>query len=80
MAWATKTQTGTKHKTDCHRVFNHYDNTCARCIELRNGAQARAGWGDAKREQERKTLAAITAHFTNHETKGCGPVCTAFEH
>lgn len=38
------TQIKTAHKEDCKRVFKKYDQECARCQELSNGAPARAAW------------------------------------
>lgn len=88
MSWATKVQTGTRHSVTCSRAFAHRDPTCPRCKELANGAAPRAGWSDAKRQQEARDRLAIWNHFnvrdergeTGHErntrTNGCD---TAFE-
>lgn len=68
----------TKHSMNCTRVFNRYDLTCRRCQELANGQPARAGWNDAKRQQEARQIAAIRAHDFMACTKQYG-VCTHFE-
>lgn len=68
----------TKHKPECERVFNRYDLTCDRCVELNAGAKARPGWSDNKRREERQTLAAIRAH----DFRACeraNVVCTHFD-
>jgi hypothetical protein len=67
-----------KHKSDCKRVFNRYDATCPRCVELIAGAKPREGWGDRQRENDRRTLEAIRKHnFT--ECARVNGVCTHFE-
>lgn len=64
----------TIHKTDCGRAFKNYDKTCARCLELMNGAKPREGWGDWKRKEEMRQIQAIR----NHDCKrsNCNVVCT----
>lgn len=71
------TATTTRHKADCARVFNRYDMTCDRCVELRMGFGARRGWGDLNRENAARRIAEIRAHRCSPET--CGPVCTRFD-
>ena len=66
--------TKTNHKPECARVFNRYDLSCARCLELKGGAKARAGWGDWKREQEARQLRWIKAH--DCKASRCMVVCT----
>jgi len=65
----------TKHKEHCQRVFKRYDLTCARCLELADGA--------SPREWRHQVLNAadvsdIHAHFTSdrHTSGGCGIACT----
>ena len=69
--------TTTKHTVECSRVFGRYDLTCDRCIELRVGFGARAGWGARNRQHEAQRLADIRAHRCSPKT--CGPVCTRFD-
>ena len=68
------TTTKTKHSTNCHRAWSHYDATCPRCRELSVGAPARKGWGFRRQENERRFLADLKAH--DCVKAGCGPVCT----
>ena len=72
MAW--KIQEGTKHSFNCERVFKNYDLKCPRCIELKNGGIARKGWGDWKKEHEKRHILAIR----NHDCKlsNCNVICT----
>ncbi len=39
------TETTTKHRHNCTRVFDRYDPMCPRCDELKAGFPARRGWG-----------------------------------
>lgn len=76
-------QTGTKHREDCKRVFKAYDMGCARCVELSNGAEARAGWNDSKNRADAIRSANIDKHFINHN-QTCdyakrGVPCVAFD-
>lgn len=67
----------TAHKANCKRVFKNYDRTCARCLELANGAAPREGWNNAKDRAYQQFKRALDAH--NCLTANCGPVCTAFD-
>ena len=70
------------HKEDCKRVFKNYDKDCPRCQELMNGSPAREGWGRIKKEQEARTLKAISEHYRSYYPNGnkCGNiVCTCFD-
>lgn len=68
----------TQHKTECKRVFKHYDLSCPRCQELQAGQPARAGWNDFTRRQDAIRLEAIRTH----DYAACAAkniVCTCFE-
>jgi hypothetical protein len=69
----------TKHKVDCGRVFKRYDMTCPRCVELSQGAQARAGWNDLAKSHEAMRIEAIRSHdFAACARKHI--VCTCFDY
>ena len=62
----------TKHN---HKVvYGRRVKGCPRCAELDAGAAPVKGWGQFKKEQERRFLEDLK----NHDCKkaGCGPVCT----
>jgi len=63
-----------EHSPTCARVFKRYDPSCARCQELSQGAPAREGWGQLKREAEAREARWLREH--NCQTAHCGPVCT----
>ena len=76
-------QDGTKHATDCGRVFNRYDAACPRCQELKAGAAPRQGWQgpyfSEKAHREAMWKRGLDEHFAPNgpHAKGlCGPVCT----
>jgi len=67
--------------------FGRKDPKCPRCVELINGAPARAGWQKSyfqqKNQAEAQTLKAIADHFRNHDAT-CpyvlgGVPCVAFD-
>lgn len=74
-----------KHSNDCKRVFGRYDMNCPRCVELSQGAPARAGWSDFRRQQDAIRERAIAAHFApggrydQLKAKGLEFTDTAFE-
>ena len=73
---AAPQQTETRHAFDCSRAFGIYDATCPRCVELKNGAPARKGWGHRSRRAYQE--AARVDSIRRHDCKAsqCGPVCT----
>lgn len=72
MAW--KTQTGTRHSSDCKMAFGRKDPNCPRCRELLRGDAPRDGYGSAQRRLD----ADFSRRLREHDCKqsGCGPVCT----
>lgn len=59
---------------------------CPRCDALRNGAEAKTGWGNrsaaVQAHNDRIDALRRAAHFAPggpHATGQCGPVCTAFD-
>ena len=77
----------TKHRSNCRRVFNRYDDHCPRCQELVTGSAPRTGWQAAyyraKARNQATERVAIAAHFApggRHQRGQCGPVCTAFNY
>ena len=75
MAWTKSTTT--KH-TCGGPSFGRLTAGCPRCDELLAGAEPVKWASTSKREQERRQLAEIEAHFASerHLSGGCGPVCT----
>ncbi len=64
------------HNDTCQMAFGRPSkhNNCPRCEELKTGAKPRKGWGNDKRDNERRQIAEIRAH--DCKKSGCGPVCT----
>ena len=73
----TTTTSNTKHSTTCARVFNKYDPTCARCIELINGAKAREGWQakyyENKKRDEVIHIAFLKSQYCEHGAENLNP-------
>lgn len=72
----------TKHKADCKMTFGRKDATCPRCIELINGAPARAGWQQAYFARKARDEAQRSAAIAAHDFKACAArniVCTCFD-
>jgi hypothetical protein len=68
----------TKHSPTCAMVFGRKDPTCARCVELMNGATPRAGWNDARKRADAQRSRAIAQHdFVACAAKHV--VCTCFD-
>jgi hypothetical protein len=69
----------TKHSATCRMAFGRKDPSCARCVELLNGAAPRQlGYRPRDRKAEDLALSqAIRAH--DCKRSGCGVVCTAFQ-
>ena len=74
-------KTLTQHSTTCSRIFKNYDESCPRCLELKNGSKPRDGWQKGyftkKKENDERRLRAIKTH--NCDKSHCGPVCVAFD-
>lgn len=69
----------TKHSNECNRVFKSYDEKCARCLELKNGAPAREGWQKSyfERKAHENNLAKIPhSCYTQTGERRCAVVCT----
>lgn len=82
MSWKKSNEMRTFHKASCVRVFNRYDQSCPRCIELIAGIAPRAGWNDQKKKDDARRSREIDSHFapgSPHSLGKCGPVCTAFD-
>ena len=58
-------------------VFGRKTPGCPRCDELLSGAKA-VTWGPSRQQQDAQRSTEIRAHFvsTQHQSGGCGPVCT----
>jgi hypothetical protein len=78
MAWAKSTTTRHTCNDGAGPAFGRKTRGCPRCDELLGGAEPVRWAGVSKREQERRQLAEIEAHFgsVKHRSGGCGPVCT----
>jgi len=70
------TTSETRHAETCSRAFGIMDMTCPRCVELKNGAAPRKGWGHRSRAAYER--AARLDAIRHHDCKRaeCGPVCT----
>jgi hypothetical protein len=85
MAWKTNKSDGTKHENGCTMAFGRLSpaGCCPRCDELRNGAEARVGWNDAKIKAEKQRSEAIRIHFApggeGYRKLQTGEVDTAFD-
>jgi hypothetical protein len=86
MAWTKlNTPATTKHNDLCSMAFGRLSpfGCCPRCDELHNGAQARAGWNDAKIKAEQQRSEAIKRHFApggeGYRKLQTGEVDTAFD-
>ncbi len=85
MAWKKSNPDATKHNDACAMAFGRLSalGCCPRCDELRNGAEARPGWNDAKIHADEQRAEAIRKHFApggeGHRKLQAGEVDTAFE-
>ena len=79
MCW-NKKQTGTKHNESCTMAFGNPSkhSDCPRCEELKNGATARKGWQDTKRDAITRNLSTYCFSVAIHHsrcTKETNPSC-----
>lgn len=68
--WRNFKKVAPLHIQGCKRAFSNYDMSCARCVELANGAKAQV----RKETESERMCREIKAH--DCKARGCGIVCT----